>query len=376
MRIFFVSDSIYPYHKGGKEKRLFEISTRLVRSGHEVHIWTMQWWPGEKIKKENNVTLHGVCRLTTLYVKGRRSIWQAIYFSLKIFFPLLKEYYDILEADHMPHFPVISCKIICLLKRKKLFVTWHEVWGEKYWQEYLGLFPGIFGHLIEKLSVKCSDIYIAVSNLTKERLINLFNVSKEKIYVVSNGVNYEKILTYPEVDKKFSIVFAGRLIRHKNVHMLLQLVKLANINALIIGEGPERKSLEELSRELKIDHQVVFSNFLEEDRFFPLLKSGRIFLSLSTREGFGIAALEANACGLPVIIVDHPENATKEIIKDGLNGFICLFDFSEISRKIKRLLDDKKLYENIKQNAIREAQKYNWEKICKNLLMIYQNNGE
>jgi len=53
MKIAIVSDSIYPYNKGGKEKRLFEIATRLVKYGHEITIYTMKWWEGaDSIKRK------------------------------------------------------------------------------------------------------------------------------------------------------------------------------------------------------------------------------------------------------------------------------------------------------------------------------------
>ncbi len=57
-RIAFVSDAVYPFNKGGKEKRLYEISQRLVKEGREVHIYTMKWWEGPRTLKQNGVYLH------------------------------------------------------------------------------------------------------------------------------------------------------------------------------------------------------------------------------------------------------------------------------------------------------------------------------
>jgi len=64
---------------------------------------------------------------------------------------------------------LFSCKLVSLIKRKKLFSTWHEVWGLKYWQEYLGRLS-VFGYFIEKLSVLIPSIIISVSQSTARRI--------------------------------------------------------------------------------------------------------------------------------------------------------------------------------------------------------------
>src|SRR6185369_842907 len=103
MKIAIVSDAIYPYNKGGKEKRIFEISTRLVKKGHTVTIYTMHWWKGKEITRvENGVRLHGISPLYPLYSEERRSIRQAVLFAL-FCFKLINKDFDVIDADHMPH---------------------------------------------------------------------------------------------------------------------------------------------------------------------------------------------------------------------------------------------------------------------------------
>ncbi len=118
IKIAIVSDAIYPYNKGGKEKRIFELSTRLARSGFDVHIYCMKWWKENVNQKiENNVHLHAISKYYPLYSGKRRSITQAILFAVSCL-RLLKEDFDIIEVDHMPHFVLFSTKIVTLLKRK------------------------------------------------------------------------------------------------------------------------------------------------------------------------------------------------------------------------------------------------------------------
>ena len=82
MKIAFVSDSIYPYNKGGKETRSYDLAVKLAEKGHEVHFYTMKFWEGEDVIKKDGFYLHGICKELPLYKNNRRYIWQGICFGL------------------------------------------------------------------------------------------------------------------------------------------------------------------------------------------------------------------------------------------------------------------------------------------------------
>src|SRR6266568_490178 len=150
MKIAIVSDAIYPYNKGGKEKRIYEVTTRLAARGHDMHIYCMEWWKGKDVTKENGVFLHAISPHYPLYFKNRRSIKQAVFFAFACF-KLLKADFDIIDIDHMPHLVLFPLKVVCVLKNKKMIVTWNEVWGRKYWKEYLGRL-GLVAFVVERAS--------------------------------------------------------------------------------------------------------------------------------------------------------------------------------------------------------------------------------
>src|SRR5512136_542281 len=104
MKIAFVYDVIYPFVKGGVEKRVWELATRLTQRGHDVHLFGMKFWDGEEILIRESVCLHGVCPAQKLYVRGRRTLWQAFYFSTRLISPLLKERFDIIDCQQFPYF--------------------------------------------------------------------------------------------------------------------------------------------------------------------------------------------------------------------------------------------------------------------------------
>ncbi len=167
-RIAFVSDAIWPFNKGGKEKRLFEVSQRLSDYGRDVHIYTMKWWDGPKVIERDGVTLHAISALHPLYAGGRRSLFQALLFGFTVL-KLLVEPFDILEVDCIPYFPLFSARVVCTLRRRKLVTTWHEVWGREYWDEYLGS-AGFIGSFAERLAISAPDHIVSVSEHTRERL--------------------------------------------------------------------------------------------------------------------------------------------------------------------------------------------------------------
>lgn len=370
MKIAIVTDAIFPYNKGGKETRTFQFSTRLAKKGHKVHIYTMQWWKGAKIKIENDVTLHGIIKLHPLYIGNRRSIKEAILFALGTF-NLITQDFDIVDVDHMPHLAIFPMKLICILKRKKLIVTWNEVWGRKYWVEYLGLL-GNLAYFIELLSARMPNEIIAISVHTKNKLQKELKI-KKKISVITNGIDIRSIAKVKPSKQKSDVIYAGRLLSHKNINLLISAINLLKVNyhdirCIIVGKGPEERKLIKLVESYQLQNNIYFYDFLDNHNdLYALMKSSKVFVFPSIREGFGIVALEANASGLPVITIDHKNNATKDIIQNGLNGQIVKLDEKNLAEEISRYLSKVQ----IRKNYSEYVTKYDWEKISNKLERIY-----
>jgi len=373
INISFVSDAIYPYHKGGKEKRLYELTTRLAKKGHDIHIYCMKWWQGPGDKTENGIKLHAISKYHMLYSGEKRSILQALAFGLACL-KLIKKEFDILDVDHMPYFPLFSTKIVCFLKRKKMMATWNEVWGKEYWREYLG-FTGIIGYMLERLTVFMPHEIISISGYTTNKLENDLGV-KKKIHTVPIGIDFERIQKVNTCANESDIIFAGRLIKHKNIDLLVDSIRLIKqkrpgIRCLIIGDGPERRDLEALVKKLDLGKNIFFLGFLDNhDLVCALMKSSKVFFLPSTREGFGTVVIEANACGIPVVVIDHKDNAAKDLIRDGENGLICGYNPEVIADRIILLLDMIK-HNNIKNVCKESAKIYDWNNIVNRIEQVY-----
>ena len=342
-RMAFVIDAVHPFNKGGRERRLWEITRRLARDGHDVHVYTMKWWSGPKTIERDGVSLHALCKLHPLYSGTRRSKTEALLFgfaSLK----LLTERFDTLDVDHIPYFPLFSARLVCLLRRRRLTATWHEVWGREYWTSYVGR-PADLGYLVERLSARMPHRIISVSPQTSERLRQQLEVACP-ISTVPLGVDRERIDAAPSSAVTTDVLYAGRLLDHKKVDILVRAVAIAcdrrsDLRCTIVGEGPERLALEQLAKDLGLSERVRFVDFLPDEKLYSAMKSAGVFVLPSIREGFGLVVLEASMCGLPVITVRHPDNAARHLILEGRNGFLVDADAAELAQAIVRTLSQR-----------------------------------
>ena len=116
-KIAVVADAVYPFNKGGKEKRIYDITTRLAQQGYGVTIYCMQWWPDSRTIIKDNIRFYAISPYYSLYHRDRRSIKQGIFFAWHCL-KLVREEFDIMEVDHIPHLVLFTTKIVCLLKRK------------------------------------------------------------------------------------------------------------------------------------------------------------------------------------------------------------------------------------------------------------------
>ena len=372
MKIALVYDAIYPYIKGGAEKRFYEIAKRLSKKGHQVHLYGMKFWEGDKVIKKQGIYYHGICSPKSLYNhNGKRSIKEAIYFSLACL-KLIKEDFDIIDCSNFPYFSLFTCKLISMIKKKPLYATWHEVWGKNYWHEYIG-WKGYLGYFIEKLAVLAPAKIISVSEHTTYLLKKELN-SKKFISTVPNGIEFDLITKIKPAEEKSDVIFVGRLLAHKNVDVLIKSIMLIKdknpeIKFIIIGDGPEKNKLETLTQKLNLGKNIKFLGFLEnDDDVYALMKSSKVFVLPSTREGFGIVVIEANACGIPVITIDHQDNAARDLIEEGENGFVCQLDENEIAKNIMKAIKNRN---RMKQVCTNSAKPYDWENIMKKLEEIY-----
>ena len=220
-------------------------------------------------------------------------------------------------------------------------------------------------------SINKSDGVTAVSQFLKDETYRNFPIENE-IEVITNFVDLDRFHKAKKEHFKKAIAPLGEkiLIHTSNFRKLKRtedVVKIfknvsekINSKLLLVGDGPERQSVEQLSRELDLSESVRFLG--KQEAVEELLAVSDLFLMPSATESFGLAALEAMACQVPVISTNT--GGIPEINVDGYCGFMSdVGDVKSMSENAIMLLSDENKLSQFKSNALKRAQEFELSKI-------------
>ena len=359
MKIAVVNDTVHPFFKGGAQKRVYEISRRLVQRGHEVHWYSMDYG----VKDLEGIQMHPVSPSYNLYTnEGKRRIWQALRFAAKL---NITEKVDIIDCMNFPYLHCLPALISARRLGVPLVITWFEFWGD-YWYDYMGR-RGWIGKQIERMVTRLPQLIIPDSEKVKRQLLDV-GVVDSRIRVVPDGVDNALIAGIEPSEDQYDVVYVGRMLAHKNVDVLIHaLAGLDGVTAAIIGQGESLVRCVRLSEELGIDGRVKFLGHVASDEeVYATIKSSKVLVLPSTQEGHPLVIPEAYACGIPVIAT---EGVCDEFVDDGRTGYLSLLDVPCMTRQIENALGK---YPAFREPCLVEAWKYDWEKITDMVESVYR----
>jgi glycosyltransferase involved in cell wall biosynthesis len=376
LKIAYVHDGLYPYFKGGAERR-FHQTARLLAERHDVSYVSWQYWNGPKEIYEDGVRLIGVGPARPFYGSdGKRTVGEALDFARRVTSVLWREQFDVIDCCATPLLALYISRFLTKARREPLVVTWHEVWDE-YWRGYLPHRPlvGRLARLIESRAVPMADALVAVSRFTADKL--RAKAPGKPIRVIENGVSLEAIDRAETDVLAPDLIFAGRLIDDKKVdHLLLAMKRLTQdvpgLTCGIVGEGPERQSLERMAGAIGITDRVRFFGFVPDGQLYGLIKGAKAFVLPSIREGFGMVVAEAQACRTVPITVRAPYNASTSLIRHAENGLVSNPGIESLASAIRQLLLDPAWREQLQQGARESAIKRDWPEITNQLERLYK----
>ncbi len=220
---------------------------------------------------------------------------------------------------------------------------------------------------------------IAVSEFTKQEILDLYPRTKDKkVVVIHNGFN-DKIF-YPisntdkikEVLEKYDLsapyfLYVGRLEKKKNTSTLVEAFALfkeahpqEKIKLLLLGDASYGyDEVQYVIQEFGLDNEVIMPGWLEEEDLPYIFNAASAFIFPSKHEGFGIPVLQALACAVPSAVSDLP--VLHEVVGDSVLYF-NQNDKNDIAQALDRIINDKKLRQELKVKGLERVKEFSWRK--------------
>ncbi|MED5580162.1 MAG: glycosyltransferase family 4 protein [Nitrospinota bacterium] len=355
---------VYPPSVGGVQTLSARIAGELSERGHEVQVIARGISKDSEIDKENKLV-----RVLRISFKP--------FISPILFYFVLFRRPQVLLLTHRADFLRFAILI------KKIFripfvviIHGNEIYGSPRKEKL-------------KESLNKSSALIAVSEYTKNRLVSL-GFRDDKIFSIRNGVSYSNFGPDSEgeilrEDLGFSenkiLLSVGRLQLVKGFDCVIRSLpiivkKYPNIVYVLVGDGPEMQNLKTLAKELDVSERVVFVGEIPYGKMgrgrYAYYQACDIFLMPSridykdnSVEAFGIAHLEAGACGKPVI--GGFSGGSPEAVLDGENGFLVNPENpDEIASAVLKIFNSPSLSDSMGEKGKELARESNWSNVVKN----------
>lgn len=229
-------------------------------------------------------------------------------------------------------------------------------------------------------SINKSNRVTAVSENLKKETFELFDIKNNievipnficlKEYKLDNNDFYKKRFA-PNNEKVICHVSNFRKVKRiEDVIIAFEgISKEMDVKLLLVGDGPERARLEQISRNSKFSKNIFFLGSLKSTK--EVLNISDLFILPSSKESFGLSALEAMACGVPVIASDS--GGIPEVISHGKSGLLnSVGDTYQMTKNALKLLSNDSLLEKFKTNAYQQAMKFDIEVILPKYEKLYE----
>lgn len=355
---------LYPFKPWGQGRYVYDL-VKSIREKHKGNIFIFS--PSSHIKDDKHIQI---------FPGSHNSIGKNITFSMKlacVIERLINNYN--LDLVHFQGGP----GGLFLLKKPSvpLIYTVHHTYFQQSrtirfqgWKKIL--------YLWERFCYRKSNYIICVSASTTQVVLRHYHVSQSICEIIPNGVDLNRF--FPLSLKKIpnSLFFLGRLESRKGVDFLIKTIpmvknRLMDIQLFIGGDGKLKSYLEKFIKKNNLGNNVHLLGTIDDSVLNDWYSKVSAVIIPSVFEGFGLTAIEAMACGTPVIATDG--DALRDLIEDGVNGLLVQYnDVESLTDKILYLLKNKAEQSKLSLNGKKKVQTvYNWSNISQDILRIYEN---
>jgi glycosyltransferase involved in cell wall biosynthesis len=243
----------------------------------------------------------------------------------------------------------------------------------------IGALSEIFSALLTRIEYAYADKVVAVSKAIAEDAIRYFRLPRERVTVIHNGIDLKSLVNFgfsnDEV-REHVILSVGRLVWRKGFRFLIDamphiLSEYSDAKLFLVGDGDQRRILEQRVKKLGIDHSVYFLGRVSKERLYSLYKTADAYVQPSLYEPCAITILEAMSMGKPIVATSVGGNP--ELITNLAEGLLVEPKNSlQLADAIIRLLSDSSLKRKLGVNARKKVEKdFTWEAIANKTLKIY-----
>jgi glycosyltransferase involved in cell wall biosynthesis len=370
---------------GGTEIQILSLVQVLVGAGYLVMVCCYYEYDESVVaqfeKTGAEVTLLGLNRSNGKF--GVPKIWELI----RKFVVVLKKYHpDIVHVQYLAPglVPIIAAKLGGI---QTVFATVHIagsiVYGlkAKMLLRFAALLcKGFFcvSRGVEEFWFGDSEIFSAATIKRKRKHFTIHNsIDVSRINQILNGVDHEKSRRDFGTEGKKVVGIVGRLAPQKGHTFLLDamveiLERDTNVILIVVGDGPERTSLQAKAQNLNIYQHILWLGARQQEEVFRLYSMMDVFVMPSLYEGFGLTAAEAMAVGLPV--VGTRIEGLAEVIEDGLTGFLVPpADKHALTERIVHLLNNRDMAVAMgKKGAERVKNLFSLETFSERIINAYE----
>jgi glycosyltransferase involved in cell wall biosynthesis len=328
---------------GGAEILTHEVMRRLARMGYNMTLFCPSFPNGLKKELIDGVEIIRCGGKYTVYKKAKE------------FYKMNKDHYDFI-IDEINARPFLSTKII---GGKVLLALFHQLIHEEWFYETRFPLNYLCYYYLERKWLSAyKDIPTATVSASSEQ--DLKEYGFKRVFIVPMGLSVKPLEKVEEKESIPTVVFIGRLKRHKLPDHALRafaLIKeeLPNSKMWIIGDGIMRNHLERMNIK-----NVVFYGHAKNDLKYELLRKAHIVLMPSVREGWGLVVTEANAMGTPVVAYNVP--GLRDSIINGKTGVLVRDNSPQNLADITiSLLTDRALLKEYSTNALEFSTQFSWD---------------
>ena len=233
----------------------------------------------------------------------------------------------------------------------------------------------------ERKGLHAADCIIAVSQHTKNVIVEHYGITPDRIMVVHNGIDKNdhthhlpEALSHVRAQGKKIVLFVGRLTIQKGADYFIKVAKRVlefdpNVLFIISGSGDMEHQIIRLASQMGLGDKIVFAGFVRGDELLKLYRAADLYVMPSVSEPFGLTALEALANGTPILV--SKQSGVSEVLTHALKS--DFWDIDDMADKIINVVESAGLRDTLGELGSKDVEHVTWESAAGKCTQIYEN---